>query len=131
MSDNSINQTVRDMAKLSMFSNRLSDVQINNLKMYPFIFFEGVQSVKLDYDLDQARHVGTSPNKETLEIEYSISNKILNHTISYNLKVGGTPQTYLSKRVQALTQAVHDLLWKDIEVKILLNGKKIKEEENV
>lgn len=123
--EESTNQTVREMAKLAMFANRLSDVQLNNLKMYPFIFFEGVKSVKLDYNLDQTRNVDSVPNTENLEIDYKISHTKNVHSVIYDLQIANTEQTYLDKRVRALTNAVHDLLWKDIKVTILLNGQEI------
>lgn len=95
---------VRELAKLSILSNRISEVHETNLKAYPFIFFNGLDKAEIDYNLER----GTK-----------------NH-VAFNitLKVGATNH-FLEKRFLALDQSVKNLFWKEVTVSVKLNGKKV------
>jgi hypothetical protein len=123
-----IDQKVKDMAKLAIYSNRISEIHEKNLMTWPFVFFEGVRSVKIDYDLSRTDSVdldklnNLTVNKPTNQsfVKYflTIDEKIENH--------------HLDKRFSALVKAVRDIFWKNITVEIAFNDKVVhKSEANV
>jgi hypothetical protein len=111
-----VSEKVKDMAKLTILSGRLNEIQEKNLKIYPFVFFNGVKSVKMDYDLLQKKPSENSP-------------VLSNSVIAYHLVVdgdNGSPEV----RYKALSASVKALLWDDITVSIYLNDKKVYESTN-
>ena len=102
MSD--MEQKVRELAKLSILSNRISEVHEKNLKAYPFIFFNGVKEANVDYDLERGSK---------------------NH-VSFTLKIesDGT-NSPLDKRLEALDKSVKNLFWKEVSISVVLNDKKV------
>jgi hypothetical protein len=88
-----------------MFSGRISEVHLANLKRFPFMFFNGVIEARLEHDI--------STIKETPS------------TISYDLTL---PQENdnLDKRFSALESAVRSIFWKEIQVKLSINSKEYK-----
>ena len=104
-------QQLREMAQLAILSGRISEVHEKNLKMYPFIFFEGVDTCTIDYDLSR-------------------EGESLKHWIAYHLTLDMEANKGISmdKRFSAIEQAIRTLLWNDIEVQVHLNGKKFERE---
>jgi hypothetical protein len=102
MSD--MEQKVRELAQLSILSNRISKVHEKNLRAYPFIFFNGVKDAKVDYELERGskNHV-----KFSLFLKEDSDNPLL------------------EKRFEALDQSIKNLFWKEVTVSIELNGKKV------
>ncbi len=96
----------KELAMGAIFSKRLTDVHAHNLKMYPYICFDGVQEVEIDYDLKFDR----SPTDEAPPyIKYNIHFKEGAKTLD---------QEEVKKRVKYLQDAVAVLLWKEIEVSV-------------
>lgn len=95
---------VRELAKLSILSNRISEVHEKNLKAYPFIFFNGVSEASVDYDLER-------------DGKYHVS-------FSLTVKIDGS-NPFLEKRLEALDKSVKNLFWKEVSISVNLNGKKV------
>lgn len=114
-----IKKTLSEMAQLAMFSGRISEVQEQNMKVFPFVFFEGVTEVKIDYDL------GYGINDDTKEINHK-------SFIGYELQLDESAnKLHLDKRFAALEFSVRELFWKDIAIKISFNGKEVYGSKNV
>lgn len=98
-----------EMAQLTLLSKRLSEVQQENLKSYPFIFFDGVTSVGISYDLMD------KPNY-----------------IMYEMKSTVEPLdiTFIHKRIEAIEGSIRTLLWSDINLILKINGTKIYESKD-
>ena len=116
-------EIVLEMARLTMLSNKLNDVQLTNLKMYPFIYFENIMQVTVDYDLSNQMSMNTEENSKDVEIDYTISGSTNHLHVSYYLEFQkGMKQAHLENRYAALEQSVRGLLWKDVVVKIYFEG---------
>jgi hypothetical protein len=113
------------MAKLAMISNRISDVQEKNLKLYPFVFFDGLKKAEIHYDLSVNHDVDATEKPAELDIAYKLQKPETKHLkIVYKLSVKrGIKLTHKEKRFAALKQAVRDLLWSGILVQIYINNK--------
>lgn len=134
---------IRDMAKLSLISNKISDVQEKNLKMYPFVFFNGVKAVKIDYDLSNNQLVDTEETrntkedvekgKEKLEIKFKFNQAQTNHLrVSYYLLIdSNTENDHADKRYKAIENSVRNLFWKETRVEVYINDKLMYESKNV
>lgn len=79
--------------------------------MYPHIFFDNVKSAEISWDID-------------------IDGIAKRWMVEYNLTLddGYTPDL-LKERVNALVNSTRFLLWKEVDVEILINNKKINIEE--
>jgi hypothetical protein len=101
---------LKEYAQLAIISGRLSEMHIQNLKLYPMIFFNGVHAVRIQYDLT---------HKKTAEDEPVLNPNI----VSFYLDLEGDQNAQIDKRFAALETAVRDLLWSDITVEIYFNDK--------
>ena len=105
---------VRELAKLSILSNRISEIHEKNLKAYPFIFFNGVKEAAIDYDLERGQK----------------------NYVKFTLTLKDDKETpSMEKRLTALDQSVKNLFWKEVSTSVILNGKEVynsapKEEKN-
>jgi hypothetical protein len=70
MSNNSI---TKELAMGSIFSGQISEVHLNNMKLYPFIFIDDVSQVEISYDIitDPAN---AEPGKKST-VSYTVSFK--------------------------------------------------------
>lgn len=120
-------QAIRDMAKLSMIENKVNDVQLTNLKMYPLVFFNGVRSASIDYDFYADKPaVEFEEDKKNLEIKYKFNKPKTNCKVAYRLDIDETvDNSHLEKRFQAIEQAVRNLFWKNTSVKVFFNDKMV------
>lgn len=109
-SEASVKQKLRDMAKLSVLSNRMSEIQEKNLKCYPFIFFDGVKSVKLTFDLSKVDDDGRINHGD--------------HHVTYDLETS-QEQNSMDIRLAHLEKAVRTLFWNDLKVRVFVNGEKV------
>lgn len=104
---------LRDMAKLSILSNRINEIQEKNLKCYPFVFFEAVKCAKVDYNLavykGEERHVTYD-----LELDEKMNR-----------------EDTLSHRFLAIERSTRQILWNDLKVRIAFNGKLVYESKDV
>lgn len=113
MSDSAIKQRLQEMAQLSLLANRLSEIQEKNLKSYPFVFFNDVKTVKIDFDLQRNDIDGKhNPNRH----------------VSYHLELNEeNNKTLVEKRFFAITEATRMLFWNDLKVRVFFNGKTVYE----
>lgn len=130
-----IEETIRSMAKVSMFEGKLNDIQLKNLKMFPMVFFNGVSKVAIDYNLDMGKaHVDyeiyETPDK-TKDIKYDIQLPKNNTSITYHITIdafdAALMNDFLPQRFQALEKAISDLFWTGIKIKVLFNEKLVYE----
>lgn len=116
-------EELREMAKLTVLSNRLNDLQIKNLTNFPFVFFDSVTEVALDYNLSNTMDVSTEEDTKDLNIKYEISTDPKLQHITYKLKVSNMQfNVQLDKRLQALEQSVRSIFWNDLKVRIFINN---------
>lgn len=121
LSDESeIKEKIKDMAKLSVLSGRINEIQEKNIKMYPLIMFMGVRSVKIDYDLAHRKTMGHEEFKP-------------DSNISFYLDIDEREDnTKLDKRFKGLEDAVRTIFWRDIIINVYFNNKLVyKSKENV
>lgn len=119
MSDE-VKDTIKNMAQLVVNSNKISDVHVKTMTMWPLIYFEGVSEAKIDYDLS---HIGNVTVDKTNNI--TVKSPIRNNFVSYYLTIDERPEknTYLDRRFAALEDSTRGMFWKDLPVKIYFNGK--------
>lgn len=124
MSDeNELRAKVKDMAKLSMLANKITEVQEKNLKLYPFVFFEGVKSARIDYDLSNNMDVDTTEDQKNANIGYKVKKPETKHLrISYYLELDEGQNSNLDKRFGAIEGSVRNLFWNQIAVEVYFNN---------
>jgi hypothetical protein len=124
---------IRDMAKLSILENKLNDIQVKNLRMFPLIFFNGVSEAKIDYDLSVSKpsvdyEIENKTDPDKIGIKYNFDRPTSKSMIEYNLTIDETQENdYLENRFLALEKAVRSLFWKEVKIVVLFNGKKVHE----
>jgi hypothetical protein len=101
-------QILEEHKKLAMLSNNLSDFQLENLKTYPFIVFDSIESAKIEYDV----HL---KDNRTSVVKYHIKSTKEVDTLNF-----------VSERVSSLKQWVRKLLWNEIVVEVFYNDKELK-----
>lgn len=112
MSDNKETiETIREMAKLSVLSNKINPIQEKNMKMFPLVFFNGVKSVTIDYDLSYKKTVDDEPVSAKPSVSYSID---LDETQAND---------FLDRRFEALETSIRNLFFKDTSIEVYFNGK--------
>lgn len=122
------------MAKLTLLTNKINPIQEKNLKMYPLIFFNGIKSAKVDFDLSNDQMlVDSEENKTDLEITYQFNKAETRHLrVSYHLEIDEAADNHsLSERYSAITQAVRNLFFKETKVQVFINTKLAYESKNV
>jgi hypothetical protein len=108
---NKLEEQVREMAMLTVLSNKINPIQEKNLKMYPLVYFNGVKSVKIEYDLT---------HKKTTDDEPVINNSV----VSYYLEIDEKQENNsLEVRFQHLENSVRNLFWKDVSVEVFFNDR--------
>src|SRR5574343_259300 len=123
MSD--LSSQVKEMAKLTMLTHRVSDLQVKNMKMYPFVFFESIANASIEYDL--SNNLGVTPEGEGLDSLYKINKPESDHLfVRYNLELDERFNGSMDKRFKALEKAIHDLFWPQVKVELFVNGKDYK-----
>jgi hypothetical protein len=111
-------ELLAEMARLTALSNRISEVQEKNLKLYPLVFFNKVLEVKVNYDLTSKADI----------LEDSTTDKIIinapskNHFVAYHLVLDESENQDLDKRFSALEKSVRNLFWNDVSVEVYFNG---------
>lgn len=104
------------MAQLSVLANRISEIQEKNLKSYPFIFFNGVKSVKIDYNLSKVDDNGLMNHED--------------HHVTFDLELEESAQDHLEKRFDAIEVSARAIFWSDLKVRVYFNGKPAYESKN-
>jgi hypothetical protein len=109
LSEDQTRAQIREMARLTMLSNRLNPIQQKNLEVYPYIFFEGVKKGTIVFDLE------CRPDPQDQKKTY------VNYTIEIDPEVA---VTFEERRREALRTAVRTLFWSNVEVGIEIKGGK-------
>lgn len=106
---------VDEHKKMVMMTGNLSDFQLENLKKWPFLLFEDLETVKLTYDFTKL----ISDKEEELSpgtIQYD-----------FTFKKGTKLDRDLTKKhLGTLTLWTKFMFWKETEVRFLVAGKKWK-----
>lgn len=124
---------IRDMAKLSILENKLNDIQLKNLRMFPLIFFNGVSEATINYDFSITKpsvdyEIKNAGNAEKMDIKYSFDRPNTKSMVEYNLTIDESQvNDYLENRFSAIEKAVRNLFWKEVKVIVLFNDKKVYE----
>lgn len=100
--------SLKDLTKLVMFSGRLSQVHVKNLEAFPFIFFNGVKEAKIEHDISTIKDIPSS--------------------ISYDLTLDGE-NDFPEMRYRAIEGAVRSLFWKEMKLKLSINGEEVYKSE--
>ena len=95
--------SIQELNSLGVFSGRISEIHIKNMQSFPFIYFNSVQEAKLDYDISQIKD-GKS-------------------YVHYDLKLKKKDNDFMEKRFLGLEGAIKTLFWKEIKLKLSINGK--------
>ena len=101
-------EILREMAYLTALSGRISEVQVKNLQMFPLVYFNSVDEVKIEYDLAPLKTMDDSP---------TFSNSL----VSYYLTLNELENVDLDKRFLALENSVRQLFWSDIKIEVYFN----------
>lgn len=107
------------MAKLVLVSGKISEMHMKNMQMYPFIYFDGVKEVKIDYDLShKADALVDRHNDLTIKTPYR------NNVVTYYLYMHpGTKMEFMDKRFSALEASIKTLFWKDLVIEVFMDDK--------
>lgn len=132
MSEDSVRQTIRDHAKLSLLTDRVSEIQVKNLKMWPFVFFEAVSKATIDFDLSNDMAVDIKEDRVNMEPKYLLNeNTAKNLRVSYHLTLDERLNGHLDKRFKAIEDSVRTVFWKQVKVEVYFNEKKVFESKDV
>ena len=130
-------QEIRDMAKLTILDNKLNDIQLKNLKMFPLVFFDGVISASINYDLSTEKpsvdyEIENKTDPDKLSIKYEFDRPTMNSFVEYHLVIDESKGNgSLPFRFENLVNAVRFLFWKEVKVTVFFNGTKVHESTNV
>jgi hypothetical protein len=118
-SDDNAANVVKDMAKLVLVAGKISDMHVKNMQMYPLIYFNGVKTVKIDYDLShKADALVDKDNNLTINAPHR------SNVVTYYLTMHeGAVNDKLDKRYAALTASIRTLFWKDVVVEVFMDEK--------
>lgn len=116
---------VDEMAQLAILSGKISDAHQKSLKTYPFIFFDGVKTATIDYDLSSDSMIDTEEDKKKVTVKYNMKGVKTGHMrVSYYLEFyDGFINDHQEKRFTAIENAVRTLFWKDVKVEVFFNNK--------
>jgi len=102
--------------------------------MYPLVFFNGIKSAKVDFDLSNDQMlVDSNENKSDLEITYQFNKAETRHLrVSYHLEIEeNADNSSIDARYLAITKAVRNLFFKETKVQVFINDKLAYESKNV
>lgn len=135
MSEDQVRQKVVGMAKLSVLTDRISEVHEKNLKMYPFVFFNGVSKAEISYDLSNNLGVSDKLEKDkdkNYQLDYKLEAPETKHLrVSYHLTLDERLNGNLDKRFKAIEDSIRNLFWKQVSVEIFFNSELKYKSKNV
>jgi hypothetical protein len=101
---------LKDLNKGVILTGRLSEVHVKNLQNYPFIFFEGVESVEISYNII------TDPNQSLPGV---------GSVVRFKIKMDKEKnQSIMEKRLDALKNSVKHILWPSVSVIVVDENEK-------
>ena len=113
MSDTSVYQQLKEMARLTILSGKVNDIQLNSLQRFPLVMLNGVRSSTVTYDLAHREFGDNAAFKSNSSVEYQID-------IDEERE-----NDHLTKRLEYIEKSVRSLFWNDIAVTIYFNNKKV------
>lgn len=97
-------EKVRELTKLGIVSDRVSEFHQKNLEAFPFIMLDGIEQAEIKYDLERGAK----------------------NYVEYILKVKlGVQTASVERRLESLDKAVKNLFWKEVSVIVKMNGDKV------
>ncbi len=124
---------IRDMARLAILENKLNDIQVKNLRMFPLVFFNGVSKALLDYDLSVSKpsvdyELTNKEDPDKIGIKYDFDKATTRSVVEYRLTIDESQDnSHLENRFLALEKSVRNLFWKEVRVIVFFNEKKVYE----
>jgi hypothetical protein len=114
-----IEEQIREMAQLTMISNKINPIQEKNLKMYPMVYFNGVSKMVMYFDLSNGREIEETASKHPGEryVEYHLTVDEKEDNGSFDM------------RCKHLENSVRNLFFSDTQVYVSFNGKLVFESE--
>lgn len=108
--NNKTDDIISDHRKMLIMSGNLSDFQLENMKNWPFILFDDIDSVKLNYDF----------TTKVLNENGNMSENIGSGKVCYNVvrHAGFKPESSEADKIATLTQWTKFLFWSDTEVEV-------------
>ena len=107
-------EIIDDMRKITMLTGEISSVHVQNLKTWPFVVFDDIVSVEIDYDLTKAN---------TLETGEGV---VIFNTMSKEMeKEDLLGQINFEKRCNMLASYVRNMFWKEIKIEVLFNSEQV------
>lgn len=100
----------KDQDRLMAFFGRIPENYWKTLTSYPFIYFNDVKSVKLDYCVKTVNEQDPT-------------------FFSFDLELDIETNDHLDKRYRTIEEAVRKLFWSDSNVQIKLNGEEVYKSE--
>lgn len=104
-------QILDELKKLVILSHRISEIHEYNLTRYPYIVFNGIKNVKIDYDFSRVK---------TDQDEPELSNS---YVLFYLEIEENTQNDFMDKRCSALESYVKTLFWSTTTVEVYQNDK--------
>lgn len=110
---------VDDHRKMVALTGNLSDFQLENLKKWPFVVFNNLSKVTVDYNF--------TSNNEKDKKDSEERDDLCAGQVTFNFHFSGDHQLSkeeLQKRLEHLTLWTKFMFWKDTEVKFQVEGTK-------
>lgn len=102
-------KAIQEMRQWAMMTNKISDWHAKSLQQYPFIAFNNVKSVEIQYSIEKNEENGPF-------VRYIITSKG---------KLGKNAEE-IQKRMEDCAKWVKNILWSDIDVQFIkADGKKL------
>lgn len=101
---NNTKEILDDMRRITMLTGEISSVHEESLKKWPYIVFDSVDSIEIDYNL--------SKDYTQTQGEGYVDFKIQSDS----------DQGFIKMRCENLTNWVRDMFWQEIKVIVSLNG---------
>lgn len=101
-------QTIVDEhRKMVMMTGNLSDFQLENLKKWPFLLFDGLEKVKVDYDFTKL-----------IAEQEELSPGMVTYNLHMNSNAPSLTEEVKGKKIEILTNWTKFLFWKETSVRI-------------
>jgi len=106
--DERVSNAIKEMSHMTIFFNKVSSAQVKSIEMFPFIYFDGVNSVELDYDLETVTpDKGPSSNKSIVRYDLFMDPMVKNNNMEYRFKT--------------LEKSIRDIFWKEVNIHVYIN----------
>jgi hypothetical protein len=108
--NNKLKEILDDMRKITILTGEISKIHEQSLKKWPYIVFDNLKDVEINYDLTKNRYQDSGAN--LVEFYLFMPKEFENTALIENF----------TERCEALKEWVVDMFWSDIETRIYVNG---------